>query len=68
MTYLDKMDELRDESDVQVDGTLKNLDVNKLIANPKEILRFTILQFIKKNNWMFKQARQQGIKLTKSLK
>ena len=68
LTYLDKMDELRDETDLKVDETLARLDVNKLMTDPKETLRFAILQFLKKNNWMFKQARREGIKLADSLK
>ena len=44
------MDKLRDETDLKVDETLKKINVNELIANPKEVLRFAVLQFLKKNN------------------
>ena len=61
------MDRLRDETDQIIDETLKRINVDVLLANPDKALKLIVLNFIKENNNLFKQASNEGIKLAKSL-
>ena len=68
LTYLDKMDLLREQANEKVDATFKKINIDVLLDDPKKILSLFTVNFIKKNNKLFKNARIEGKKLAESLK
>jgi hypothetical protein len=67
LKYLDEMDQLRDETDQEVDKMLKRINVKSLLIDPNRAMKVFVLEFVKKNNKLFKRARVEGKKLAKSL-
>jgi len=68
LKYLDEMDQLRDETDQEVDKMLKRINVKSLLIDPNRAMKVFVLEFLKKNNGLFKRARVEGKKLASSLK
>ena len=70
--YLENMDTIRDSIDVKVDESLKKIDVDKLLTinhNEKKIyLKMFMMQFIVKNNSIFKEAQKEGRAFANAIK
>jgi hypothetical protein len=66
--YLEGLDDLRDGVGDSIDEMLANIDVDKLIANPKKTLQEAVLKWLIENKKLFKDARKIGLKLAESLK
>jgi len=62
------MDLLREQANEKVDATFKKINIDVLLDDPKKILSLFTVNFIKKNNKLFKNARIEGKKLAESLK
>jgi hypothetical protein len=67
LKYLDEMDQLRDETDQEVDKMLKRINVKSLLIDPNRAMKVFVLEFLKKKNGLFKRARVEGKKLANSL-
>ncbi len=67
LKYLNKMDLLRDQTDINIDKILKSVDIKFLLNNPEKAIKLISLKIIKDNSNIFKKAQIEGQKLAKSL-
>ena len=69
-TYLDAMDDLRDEANMNIDSYLSKIKIKVLINNPKErkkLIMSLVLDYLKQNKKLIAQASLEGKKLARSL-
>ena len=65
---MDKQDLLRDKSNGNIDKILKSININKLMKEPKKVIKDIVIRVIEDNRGLYKSALKNGNELKDEIK
>jgi len=68
LKLMDKQDLLRDKSNENIDKILKSINIDKLMKEPKKVIKDVIIRIIEDNRPLYKSALKNGNELKDEIK